>query len=138
MGLTEHGVRVGFREEPVVSTERVKRSFCASLEKHWAAGAALLAGARVRPWAWWGLLAGCVAGLVFVHWLIAQSVFVIGALCPYCMIAWVSTICATMAGLAALAAAGRAPSFLARWAPTIVVGWVGAVALLVATGLPPS
>ena len=99
------------------------------------AGVVLLAGARARPWAWWGLLAGCVAGLVFVHWLIVQSVFVIGALCPYCMVAWVCTAVATGAVGAALAAAGRLPSALGRWAPSIVVAWAGSVALLVAAGL---
>ena len=30
--------------------------------------------------------------MVFVHWLIYQSVFVIGALCPYCMVVWAVTI----------------------------------------------
>ncbi|MEU0572045.1 vitamin K epoxide reductase family protein, partial [Nonomuraea sp. NPDC005983] len=32
------------------------------------------------------------AGVVFVHWLIYQSLYVIGALCPYCMIVWTVTI----------------------------------------------
>lgn len=100
-----------------------------------AAGAALIAGARVRAWAWWGLLGGCVVGLVFVHWLIVQSVFVIGALCPYCIVAWVCTAVTTVAILAALAAAGRLPTALQTWAPTILVTWVGVVALVVFFGL---
>lgn len=100
-----------------------------------AAGAALLAGARVRAWAWWGLLFGCLAGLVFVHWLIVQSAFVIGALCPYCMVAWVCTAVATVAVAAALAAAGRLPSALGRWAPSILVAWAGAVTLVLLVGL---
>ena len=29
---------------------------------------------------------------VFVHWLIFQSLYVIGALCPYCMVVWAVTI----------------------------------------------
>lgn len=33
-----------------------------------------------------------VGGLVFVHWLIGQSLYRIGALCPYCMAVWVATI----------------------------------------------
>ena len=100
-----------------------------------AAGAALLAGARVRPWAWWGLLAGCALGMVLVHWLIVQSAFVIGALCPYCMVAWLCTGVATAAVLAALAAAGRLPAAFRRWAPTLVAGWAGAVAVVVTAGL---
>ncbi|PWV58173.1 putative membrane protein [Nocardiopsis sp. L17-MgMaSL7] len=71
-----------------------------------AVGAALLArtdpgtgagpGARAdlgfRRWFWLGLQAGCLFGVVFVHWLIFQSLYRIGALCPYCMVVWVVTI----------------------------------------------
>lgn len=53
-----------------------------------AIGAALLAGARVRPWFWAGLEAGTVFGLGFVHWLAFQSMFRIGSLCPWCMVVW--------------------------------------------------
>ncbi|WP_067138657.1 vitamin K epoxide reductase family protein [Microtetraspora malaysiensis] len=55
-------------------------------------GAALLAGARFHRWFWYGLQLGATLGVVFVHWLIYQSLFVIGALCPYCMIVWAVTI----------------------------------------------
>ena len=55
-------------------------------------GMALLAGAKFRPWFWWGLQVGALAGLVFVHWLIFQSLYRIGALCPYCMVVWIVTI----------------------------------------------
>ena len=57
-----------------------------------AIGAALLAGARFRPWFWWGLVAGEVLAAVFVHWLAFESVFRIGALCPYCMVVWIVTL----------------------------------------------
>ena len=57
-----------------------------------ATGAALLAGARLRAWYWAGLQAGVIFGAVFVHWLIGQSLYRIGALCPYCMIVWSVTI----------------------------------------------
>src|SRR6201986_4429207 len=43
-------------------------------------------------WYWVGLAAGTLAGTVFVHWLIFQSLYRIGALCPYCMVVWVATI----------------------------------------------
>ncbi|MGW5681580.1 vitamin K epoxide reductase family protein [Nonomuraea sp. NPDC003754] len=56
------------------------------------AGAALLAGARFRRWFWLGLQAGVTFGVVFVHWLVYQSLYVIGALCPYCMVVWAVTI----------------------------------------------
>ena len=54
---------------------------------------------------------------------------------PLGMVAWVCTTVATVAVLAALAAAGRAPAFLRVWAPTIVTTWAGLVALTAAVGL---
>src|SRR3546814_9835172 len=55
-------------------------------------GAALLAGARLHRWFWSAAQAGVTFGVVFVHWLIHQSLFVIGALCPSCMVVWAVTI----------------------------------------------
>jgi uncharacterized membrane protein len=55
-------------------------------------GAALLGGARLPRWFWLGLQAGALLGVLFVHWLIYESLYVIGALCPYCMIVWAVTI----------------------------------------------
>ncbi len=43
-------------------------------------------------WFWLGLATGTLLGAVFVHWLIYQSLYRIGALCPYCMVVWVLTI----------------------------------------------
>lgn len=51
-------------------------------------GAAMLAGARFRRWFWLGLQAGVAFGIGFVAWLQFQSVYRIGALCPYCMVVW--------------------------------------------------
>ncbi|WP_323844937.1 vitamin K epoxide reductase family protein [Allosaccharopolyspora coralli] len=51
-------------------------------------GVAHLGGVRFPRWFWLGLQAGTVFGIVFVHWLIAQSLYTIGALCPYCMVVW--------------------------------------------------
>ncbi|MGB3737591.1 MAG: vitamin K epoxide reductase family protein [Ilumatobacter sp.] len=56
------------------------------------AGAGVIAGARFARWFWLALLAGSAAGVVFVHWLAFQSLYRIGALCPYCMVVWVVTI----------------------------------------------
>lgn len=55
-------------------------------------GAALFAGARFGRWFWSGLQAGVTFGVVFVHWLIFQSLYEIGALCPYCMVVWAVTV----------------------------------------------
>ncbi|WP_406207429.1 vitamin K epoxide reductase family protein [Kitasatospora sp. NBC_01560] len=57
-----------------------------------AVGAGLLAGAAYRRWFWLGLQAGTVLGVVFVHWLIDQALYDIGALCPYCMLVWASVV----------------------------------------------
>jgi uncharacterized membrane protein len=43
-------------------------------------------------WYWVGLTAGILVGAAFVHWLIFQSLYRIGALCPYCMVVWAVTI----------------------------------------------
>lgn len=55
-------------------------------------GVVLLTGAPLPGWLWLGLQAGATFGVVFVHWLIYQSLYVIGALCPYCMLVWAVTI----------------------------------------------
>ncbi|MFC9767604.1 vitamin K epoxide reductase family protein [Rhodococcus jostii] len=56
------------------------------------AGAGLVAGARFARWYWLGLQVGVTAAVAFVHWLIVQSLYEIGALCPYCMVVWAVTI----------------------------------------------
>ncbi|MFC0623906.1 vitamin K epoxide reductase family protein [Kribbella deserti] len=55
-------------------------------------GVVVLAGVSLPRWMWRGLQVGALAGVVFVHWLIFQSLYRIGALCPYCMIVWAVTI----------------------------------------------
>ena len=95
-------------------------------------GAAVLAGGRMRQWLWIALGAGSLTGWAFVHWLVIQSVFVIGALCPYCMVVWASVPVATMAAVTVLARALPGLAALARAAPSVVIGWVGGVIVLVA------
>ncbi|MFE2756108.1 vitamin K epoxide reductase family protein [Actinosynnema sp. NPDC059335] len=55
-------------------------------------GVAVLAGFRPPRWYRVALNAGALLGVVFVHWLIAASLYDIHALCPYCMVVWVVTI----------------------------------------------
>jgi uncharacterized membrane protein len=57
-----------------------------------AIGAALLAGARYRPWFWLGLNAGTLFGVGFCTWLMHQSLYEINALCLWCCLAWTATI----------------------------------------------
>lgn len=55
-------------------------------------GVLLLAGVSLPSWVWIGLQVGVTFGVLFVHWLIFQSLYEIGALCPYCMVVWAVTI----------------------------------------------
>ncbi|MEV6235871.1 vitamin K epoxide reductase family protein [Lentzea sp. NPDC051838] len=55
-------------------------------------GVLLLAGVTLPRWVWIGLQVGVTSGVLFVHWLIFQSLYEIGALCPYCMVVWAVTI----------------------------------------------
>lgn len=48
----------------------------------------VLAGARYRPWFWWGLVLGLVLGQIFLLWLWTEATFDINALCLYCMLVW--------------------------------------------------
>jgi uncharacterized membrane protein len=57
-----------------------------------AVGLAILAGAKFAAWFWRLFAVGITLGLVFVIWLWIQSTFVIGVLCPYCMVAWAAMI----------------------------------------------
>ncbi|ORM35542.1 vitamin K epoxide reductase family protein [Williamsia sp. 1135] len=55
---------------------------------------AALMGRRPARWVMVGLQVGMTAALVFVHWLIFQSLYRIDALCPYCMAVWVVVVVA--------------------------------------------
>lgn len=55
-------------------------------------GVAILAGARFARWFWWLFEVGVTLAFVFVIWLIGQSIFVLGTLCPWCMVTWAVTI----------------------------------------------
>jgi uncharacterized membrane protein len=58
-----------------------------------AVGMMLFAGATdLKKWFWWCFQAGTLFGILFVSWLIYQSVYEIGKLCLYCMATWAITI----------------------------------------------
>ena len=62
----------------------------------WAAvivvGAALLAGGRFDRWFWIVFNLGVAAAMAFVIFLVITSIFVLGTLCPWCMVTWSATI----------------------------------------------
>ena len=57
-----------------------------------AVGVAILAGAQFARWFWIALNLGVTGALGFCIWLMTQSIFVLGTLCPWCMVVWAATI----------------------------------------------
>lgn len=57
-----------------------------------AVGVAIFAGARFARWFWIAFNVGVAGAFAFVIWLIAQSIFSLGTLCPWCMLVWSVTI----------------------------------------------
>jgi uncharacterized membrane protein len=51
-------------------------------------GVLVIARVELPRWVWLGLNVGALAGFGFVIWLMYQSLYVIGALCPWCMVVW--------------------------------------------------
>jgi uncharacterized membrane protein len=96
----------------------------------------LLAVTKVQlpQWYWVGLAAGTLAGAGFVHWLIFQSLYRIGALCPYCIVVWVATISLlVVVATIVLRPASESPVMreLYRWRWSIAALWFTAVFLLI-------
>ncbi len=57
-----------------------------------AVGIGLLAGATFAGWFWMLFSLGTGVAFVLVVWFIGQSIFVLGVLCPWCMVTWAVTI----------------------------------------------
>ncbi len=55
-------------------------------------GVALLAGAKFKRWFWAVTNIGLLFAVAFIHWLMFQTLYRVGALCLYCMLVWSSTI----------------------------------------------
>lgn len=97
-------------------------------------GVLALARVRLPQWYWAGLAVGTLLGVVFVHWLIVQSLYHIGALCPYCMVVWAVMIplFAVVAPIALRSLAGNAfARVLYQWRWPLVVLWFTALALMI-------
>jgi uncharacterized membrane protein len=99
-------------------------------------GVLAVAKVSLPQWYWVGLLVGVLVGSAFVHWLIFQSLYRIGALCPYCMVVWVVTISllVVIAPIAFRPAPQRqtgAAWVLYQWRWSIAALWFTAVFLLI-------
>ena len=57
-----------------------------------AVGVALLARATFARWFWIAFNVGVTGALAFCIWLMSQSIFSLGTLCPWCMVVWSVTI----------------------------------------------
>lgn len=56
-----------------------------------AVGALLIGRVCLPRWFRWAVLAGMAFAFGFVHFLAISAIFVIGALCPWCMVVWAMT-----------------------------------------------
>jgi len=95
-------------------------------------GVVWLAGGPTKGWIWAGLQAGTVFGISFVTWLQHETIYDIGALCPYCMVVWVVMIPlfvgVTRHSLRLWAPDADITRLVANWTVLIVALWYIAVA----------
>lgn len=102
-----------------------------------AVAVSLLAGARFQRWFWIVFNVGHAAALAFCIWLMGQSIFVIGTLCPWCMLTWAAAILAfwtlTFRNLKEGVFGGwgrRLGSALYGWSPLVAVVSYAVVAIV--------
>lgn len=100
-------------------------------------GVLAVAKVPLPQWYWIGLTVGTLIGATLVHWLIFQSLYRIGALCPYCMVVWAVTIplLVVLVSIVFRPTLERGDSAIARvlyqWRWSIVTLWFTAVFLLI-------
>ncbi len=97
-------------------------------------GVLAVAKVRLPRWYWAGLAAGTLLGVAFIHWLIFQSLYRIGALCPYCMVVWAVTI-PLLVVVSSIALQPRLESgparFIYQWRWSLVTLWFTALILMI-------
>jgi uncharacterized membrane protein len=97
-------------------------------------GVLALARVNLPRWYWVGLATGTLLGVVFIHWLIFQSLYRIGALCPYCMGVWAVTIplFVVVASIAMQPLSSNAAArALHTWRWSLVALWFTALVLMI-------
>ena len=96
-----------------------------------ATGVGMLAGARFANWYWRAFGIVATLGFLFTVWLFVESVFVLGTLCPWCIVTWIATITLTVVTKGYTiknGVWGTRPWILATgakilsWSPTIIFG----------------
>jgi uncharacterized membrane protein len=97
-------------------------------------GVLAVAKVPLPRWYWAGLAVGTLLGVAFIHWLIFQSLYRIGALCPYCMVVWAVTI-PLLVVVASIALAPQLENGVARfvhqWRWSLVTLWFTALILMI-------
>lgn len=103
-------------------------------------GVVVLAGGPLPRWYWLGLEVGVTAALGLVAWLAFQSIYRIGALCPYCMVVWAVVLplfwYVTLRNLSHGVlgdgpARSRATAWLLEWhAPVLLVPYLALLAMI--------
>ena len=93
-------------------------------------GMVLLAGARLARWYLVCFELGCLAAAVFLTWLQTQSLYVIGALCIWCMCVWAVTIPIVVVTTARTLSAGafgdgarRVVRLIGDWKIAVIAIW---------------
>lgn len=98
-------------------------------------GILLLARIDFPEWIWAGLQVGAVFGIGFVCWLQYQTIYNIGALCPWCMVVWSFVIpifiYITIRNLRAWIPGHPVVEFLRDWHLLILLLWYVAIATLI-------
>ncbi|WP_173157995.1 vitamin K epoxide reductase family protein [Brevibacterium permense] len=101
-----------------------------------AIGVGLFAGGRYIAWYWATIQIGVTFAVIFVHWLIYQSLYVIGALCPYCMAVWAVTIpifwYTSTRNLRSLSKGQKWINLLHEYRGAILTGWFLLIIVLIA------
>lgn len=110
---------------------------------YWAAviviGVAMLAGAVFARWFWALFALASTVSLALVIWFIAQSIYVLHVLCPWCMVTWSVTIpvfwlvtlhALRSGGIPLPAAARRFAGKAFTWIPIITLACYLVVAVL--------
>ncbi|HEX3289098.1 MAG TPA: vitamin K epoxide reductase family protein [Mycobacterium sp.] len=97
-------------------------------------GVLAVAKVRLPRWYWAGLAIGTLLGVAFIHWLIFQSLYRIGALCPYCMVVWAVTI-PLLVVVASITLQPRLENgvgrFVYQWRWSFVTLWFTALILMI-------
>ena len=97
-------------------------------------GVLAVAKVPLPRWYWGGLAVGTLLGVAFIHWLIFQSLYRIGALCPYCIVVWAVTI-PLLVVVASIALAPQLENGVARfvhqWRWSLVTLWFTALILMI-------